>query len=153
FLVPMDLPGDSAEKINNKIGLRVMQNADLRFDQGATSDAHALAGSATVEAANELLRNSRMWVGWEALGARLHAFDAARDYALDRQQFGRPLAKSQLIQQDLAEMISNASACPGLMQQIARLQTAGSVDMVHAAMAKSTGTRLLRDSVARARNI
>src|SRR5690625_590235 len=153
FLVQMDLPGVSAEKINNKIGLRVMQNADLSFDQVEISDADALPGAAKFEAANEMLRNSRIWVGWEALGAQLHAFDVARDYALDRQQFGRPLAKSQLIQQDLAEMISDASACSGLMQQIARLQTAGSVDMVHAAMAKSTGTRLLRDSVARARNI
>src|SRR5699024_1683253 len=117
------------------------------------SDADALPGAAKFEAANEMLRNSRIWVGWEALGAQLHAFDVARDYALDRQQFGRPLAKSQLIQQDLDEMISNASACSEHVQQIPRLHTVASVDMVHAAMSKFTGTRPLRDSVDHARNI
>src|SRR5699024_12873974 len=149
FLVQMDLPGVSAEKINNKIGLRVMQNADLSFDQVEISDADALPGAAKFEAANGMLRNSRICVGGEALGAQLHAFDVARDYALDSQQFGRPLAKSRLIQQDRAEMISNASACSGRMQQIARLQTAGSVDKVHAEMANSTGTRRWRGPVAR----
>src|SRR5699024_11694606 len=128
FLVQMDLPGVYAEKINNKIGLRVMQNADLSFDQVEISDADALPGADKFEAANEMLRNSRIWVGWEPLGAQLYGFDVAREYALDRQQFGRPLAKSQLIQPDLAELISNVSASSGLMHHIARLQTAGSVD-------------------------
>ncbi len=153
FLVRMDLPGVNAKKITNKVGLRVMQNADLTFDHVEINDADALPGAEKFEAANQMLRNSRVWVGWQALGAQLHAFDVARDYALDRQQFGQPLAKFQLVQQDLAEMISNASACMALMSQVARLQEDGTVDMVHAAMGKSTGSRMLRDSVARARNI
>lgn len=50
-------------------------------------------------------------------------------------------------------MISNAMASFGLMYQVARLQQTGQVEMVHAAMGKSTGSRLLRDSASRARNI
>lgn len=153
FLVRLDLPGVTAEKISNKIGLRVMQNADIVFDQVEISDADALPGAAEFSAANEMLRNSRIWVGWQAYGAQLHTFDVARDYALGRQQFGQPLAKFQLVQQDLAEMISNAMASFGLMHQVARLQAEGRVEMVHAAMAKSTGSRMLRDSAARARNM
>ena len=153
FLVSMDLPGVTTTKISNKIGLRVMQNADIVFDHVEISDADALPGAAEFSAANEMLRNSRIWVGWQAYGAQLHTFDVARDYALGRTQFGQPLVKFQLVQQDLAEMISNAMASFGLMHQVARLQTEGRVEMVHAAMAKSTGSRMLRDSAARARNM
>lgn len=153
FLVRMDLPGVSAEKIVDKIGLRVMQNADIVFENVEISAADILPGAAEFSAANEMLRNSRVWVGWQAYGAQLHAFDVARDYALDRKQFGKPLAKFQLVQQDLAEMISNAMASFGLMSHVARFQEERRVEMVHAAMAKSTGSRMLRDSAARARNI
>lgn len=153
FLVGMDLPGVTTEKISEKIGLRVMQNADIDFDNVAIADGDMLPGAAKFSAANEMLRNSRIWVGWQAFGAQMHAFDVARDYALDRTQFGKPLAKFQLVQQDLAEMISNAMASFSLMYQVARLQQERRVEMIHAAMAKSTGSRMLRDSAARARNI
>lgn len=153
FLVRMDLPGVSAKKISNKTGLRVMQNADITFENVRVEQTDLLPGAAEFSAANEMLRNSRIWVGWQAYGAQLHAFDVARDYAMSRQQFGRPLVNFQLIQQDLAEMISNAMASFGLMYQVARLQQTGQVEMVHAAMGKSTGSRLLRDSASRARNI
>src|SRR5699024_1498210 len=97
FLVRMDLPGVSADKITNKIGLRVMQNADISFDNVQIREEDLLPGAAEFSAANNMLRNSRIWVGWQAYGAQMHAIDVARDYALDRQQFGRPLAKFQLI--------------------------------------------------------
>ncbi|OAV60316.1 acyl-CoA dehydrogenase family protein [Enteractinococcus helveticum] len=153
FLVPMDRPGITAKKIHHKTGLRVMQNADITFDKVEIQQADLLPGAIEFSAANQLLRNSRVWVGWQAYGAQLHAFDVARDYALSRQQFGQPLAKFQLIQQELAEMISNAMATFGLMYHVARLQQENRVQMVHAAMAKSTGSRLLRETAARARNI
>lgn len=153
FLVRMDQAGVTAQKIHHKMGLRVMQNADLTFDNVEIEDADILPGAIEFSAAHELLRNSRVWVGWQALGAQLHAFDVARDYALSRLQFGQPLASFQLIQQDLAEMISNAMASFGLMYQVARLQQEGRVQMVHAAIGKSTGSRLLRETAAHARNI
>lgn len=153
FLVRMDTPGVAAQKITNKMGLRVMQNADITFDHVEIAESDQLPGAAQFSAANKMLLNSRIWVGWQAYGAQLHAFDVARAYALDRLQFGKPLAKFQLVQQDLAEMISNAMASFGLMYQIARLQQEGRVDMVHAAMGKTTGSRFLRDAAAKARNI
>lgn len=153
FLVRMDLPGITAKKIRHKTGLRVMQNADITFEHVEIQDEDALPGAVDFGAANELLRNSRVWVGWQAYGAQLHAFDVARSYALNRQQFGQPLANFQLIQQELAEMISNATATFGLMYQVARLQEEGRIQMVHATMGKASGSRMLRESAARVRNI
>lgn len=153
FLVRMDKPGITAEKIRYKSGLRVMQNADITFDQVHIHSEDLLPGAVEFSAANKLLRNSRVWVGWQAYGAQLHAFDVAREYAMSRLQFGQPLARFQLIQQELAEMVSNAMASFGLMHQIARLQQQDRVEMVHAAMGKTTGSRMLREAAAKARNI
>ena len=79
------------------------------------------------------------------------ALDVARAYATEREQFSRPLAKFQLIQQAIAEIAGNAHATLGLMMQVAREQEAGTLQMMHAALGKSTGTRLTRESVAKAR--
>lgn len=153
FLVETDRPGYNARKIANKIGLRVMQNAHITLDDVRIPAENHLPGTTNFSTANELLRNSRVWVGWQAVGAQLAAFDVAREYALEREQFGQPLAKFQLIQQPLTEILGNAKACLGLMMQVARVQQEGRLDMVHAAMGKATGTRLLRESAAKARGI
>lgn len=153
FLVRSDSEGFSTEKIVNKIGLRVMQNAHITMDNVKVGQADLMPGADNFAAANEMLRNSRIWVGWQGYGAQMAAFDVAREYALERKQFGRPLAKFQLVQQGIAEIISNAQASLGIMMQVARLQESGNVDMVHAAMGKATGSRLLRESAAIARNL
>ncbi|PXA77229.1 acyl-CoA dehydrogenase [Auritidibacter sp. NML100628] len=152
FLIDSSTPGFSAAKIGHKIGLRVMQNADITLDNVLVSSDDMLPGVVGFDSANEMLRNSRVWVGWQAVGAQLGAFDVMRNYALNRQQFGRRLVKFQLIQQGLADLISNAHACLGIMMNIARLQETNQIEMVHAAMGKATGSRLLRESAAIARN-
>lgn len=146
FIVPTDAPGYEAEKIRNKIGLRVMQNAHITLtDVKVPASAH-LPGAVNFDAANEMLRNSRAWVGWQGYGIQLGIFDIARDYAITRQQFGKPLAKFQLIQKNIAEIMSNTQAALGLMMNCARMQENGTLDMVHAAMAKATTTKLARQS-------
>lgn len=153
FLVETDRPGYRATKIEHKIGLRIMQNADIVFDEVRIPAENHLPGATDFSRANEMLRNSRVWVGWQAVGAQLAAFDIARDYVLSRQQFGKKLAEFQLVQQSLSEILGNAQASMGLMVQLARKQEEGQLDMVHAALAKSTATRLLRESAAKARSL
>ncbi|MFP3481260.1 acyl-CoA dehydrogenase family protein, partial [Burkholderia sp. SIMBA_057] len=76
------------------------------------------------------------------------AFDIARSYALDRKQFGKELARFQLVQQQLADILGNANASLSMMVELARIQQAGKLEMVQAAMCKATTTRLARSSVA-----
>ncbi|WP_179390380.1 acyl-CoA dehydrogenase family protein [Psychromicrobium silvestre] len=151
FIVETDRPGYSATKIEHKMGLRIMQNAHIVLDQVRIPEANLLPGASDFAAANELLRDSRAWVGWQAAGIQFGTFDIARDYALERIQFGRPLAKFQLIQLSLSEILGNASASLALMLQFARMQEQGDAQMVQAAMAKATTTRLARESVAKGR--
>ena len=153
FIVETDRPGYTATKIANKIGLRIMQNADIVLDDVRIPASNMLPGAQTFAAANDLLRDSRAWVGWQGAGIQLAAFDIARAYALERKQFGKELARFQLIQQQLAEMLGNATASLALMAQLARVQSAGKLEMVQAAMAKSTTTRLARASVAMGRSL
>ena len=153
FIVETDRPGYSATKICNKIGLRIMQNADIVLDEVRIPASNLLPGATDFSKANDLLRDSRAWVGWQAAGIQLAAFDVARAYALERKQFGKELARFQLIQQQLAEILGNASASLALMAQLARIQQDGKLEMVQAAMAKSTTTRLARASVAMGRSL
>ncbi|WP_159705191.1 acyl-CoA dehydrogenase family protein [Arthrobacter sp. 18067] len=153
FIVETDRPGYSATKISNKIGLRIMQNADIVLDEVRIPLENLLPGATEFSRANDLLRDSRAWVGWQAAGIQLAAFDIARSYALERQQFGKELARFQLVQQQLADILGNANASLSMMVELARIQQAGKLEMVQAAMCKATTTRLARSSVAMGRSL
>ncbi|WP_073707293.1 acyl-CoA dehydrogenase family protein [Glutamicibacter sp. 0426] len=148
YLVESDRPGYSATKIENKIGLRGMQNADIRLENVRIPVVNKLPGATSFAAANQLLMQSRAWVGWQAAGAIMATLDICKAYATQRQQFGKPLAAFQLIQQPLAEIAGNLGACLSMMCEIARKQERGKLRMEDAAMAKSTATRLARESAA-----
>ncbi|YCK81596.1 acyl-CoA dehydrogenase family protein [Arthrobacter sp. D3-18] len=151
FIVETDRPGYSATKISNKIGLRIMQNADIVLDEVRIPMENLLPGATEFSRANDLLRDSRAWVGWQAAGIQLAAFDIGRSYALERKQFGKELARFQLVQQQLADILGNANASLSMMVELARIQQAGKLEMVQAAMCKATTTRLARSSVAMGR--
>ncbi|MGP0222390.1 acyl-CoA dehydrogenase family protein [Paenarthrobacter sp. NCHU4564] len=153
FIVETDRPGYAATKISHKIGLRIMQNADILLDEVRVPLSNLLPGATEFSRANDLLRDSRAWVGWQAAGIQLAAFDIARSYSLSRFQFGRELARFQLVQQQLADILGNAHASLSLMVELARIQEAGKLEMVQAAMAKATTTRLARSSVAMGRSL
>lgn len=153
FIVETDRAGYAATKISNKIGLRIMQNADIVLSDVRIPAANLLPGATSFSRTNELLRDSRAWVGWQGAGIQLAAFDIARAYALDRRQFGKELARFQLVQQQLADILGNASVSLALMAQLARIQQEGKLEMAQAAMAKATITRLARASVAMGRSL
>ena len=153
FIVDASLPGVSRSRIENKIALRTVQNADVVFKDVQLAETDRFAGINSFEDTNQLLRGSRIMVAWQAVGQQLAAFDVARQYAVERQQFGRPLAKFQLIQQQLVTMLGNAVASMGMMARLAQLQDAGAADMPQVALAKSYTSARMRETVALGRSI
>jgi glutaryl-CoA dehydrogenase len=153
FIVDASLPGVSRSRIEHKIALRTVQNADIVFQDVRVAEADRFAGIRSFEDTNQLLRGSRMMVAWQAVGQQLAAFDVARQYAVERQQFGRPLAKFQLIQQQLVTMLGNAVASMAVMARLAQLQEAGAADMPQVALAKSYTSARMRETVAMGRSI
>lgn len=153
FIVDATLPGVTRSRIEHKIALRTVQNADIVFRDVQVAEADRFAGIGSFEDTNELLRGSRIMVAWQAVGQQLAAFDVARQHAVERQQFGRPLAKFQLIQQQLVTMLGNAVASMGMMVRIAQLQQEGTADMAQVALAKSYTSARMRETVAMGRSI
>lgn len=153
FIVDASLPGVSRSRIEHKIALRTVQNADIVFEDVHVAEADRFAGITSFEDTNQLLKGSRIMVAWQAVGQQLAAFDVARQYAVERRQFGRPLAKFQLIQQQLATMLGNAVASMGMMARLAQLQEEGGADMAQVALAKSYCSARMRETVALGRSI
>jgi len=153
FIVDATLPGVTRSRIENKIALRTVQNADIVFRDVQVAETDRFTGIGSFEDTNELLRGSRIMVAWQAVGQQLAAFDVARQHAVERQQFGRPLAKFQLIQQQLVTMLGNAVASMGMMVRIAQLQQEGTADMAQVALAKSYTSARMRETVAMGRSI
>ncbi|WP_342319352.1 acyl-CoA dehydrogenase family protein [Corynebacterium mayonis] len=153
FIVELDREGVTTAKISRKMGLRIMQNADIRFDNVLIPHSNAIPGAQSFANVNDFLCSSRAWVGWQGAGLQLGIFDKAREYAVTRQQFGRPIAKFQLIQEQLVRILGNANASLSMMAQVAQLQEEGKLEMPYAALAKATTTRLARESAAAGRAI
>ncbi|TFC84719.1 acyl-CoA dehydrogenase [Cryobacterium sp. TmT2-59] len=153
FIVEKERAGFSATTIENKIAVRIVQNADITLRDVRIPAGNWLPGSRSFEDTNVLLRNSRVWVAWQAVGQQFAAFDVARAYALERRQFGQPIASFQLVQEQLSRMIGNATLSLSLMVQLARLQESGRLTMDQAALAKATCTTRMRETVALGRGL
>lgn len=153
LIVEKERAGFTATPIQNKIAVRIVQNADLAFDNVRIPFANWLPGTRSFRDTNVLLRNSRVWVAWQAVGQQFAAFDMARAYAMERRQFGQPIASFQLVQAQLVRMIGNATLSLSLMIQLARLQETGRLTMDQAALAKASCTSLMRETVALGRGL
>ena len=160
FLLNANLPGVTRTRIENKTALRTVQNADIVLTDVRVPEADLLAGVDSFDDTKQLLRGSRIMVGWQAVGAQMAAFDVARDYAVGRLQFGRPLASFQLIQQQLVQMLGNTVASTGMLARVTELEHGGYAarggspgEMARAALAKSYASARMRESVAIGRSL
>ena len=153
FLVETSREGFSATLIENRIALRAVQNADIVLKDVVVPHFNKLAGANSFRDTNKVLKTTRATVGWQAVGIQLAAFDTARRYAVERHQFGKPIASFQLIQEQLVTMLSNAQASMGMMVRLAQMEDAGTTRNEHSAMAKAFVTKCMRETVALGRGI
>jgi glutaryl-CoA dehydrogenase len=153
FLVDTKLPGYGATKIENKISLRTVQNADITLDNVEVPDFFKLANANSFRDTNKVLKVTRLGVAWQAVGQQLAAFDVARRYAVERHQFGRPLASFQLVQSQLVQILGNAVSSMGMMVRLSQLEDAGQARDEQSALAKAFTTARMRESVAIGRSL
>ena len=153
FLVDTKTEGYSAVKIENKISLRTVQNADITLDNVVVPDFFKLANANSFRDTNKVLKVTRLAVAWQAVGQQLAAFDVARRYAVERTQFGRPIASFQLVQHQLVQILGNAVSSMGMMVRLSQLEDAGEAKDEQSALAKAFTTARMRESVALGRSI
>jgi glutaryl-CoA dehydrogenase len=119
-----------------------------RFEQLlAGSEAHGFADTA------EILRRTRSGVAWSSVGVMLAAYEIALAHATEREQFGRPIAGFQLVQDLLVRMLGNVTACLGMVTRLAQLQDEQVFRDEHSALAKAYVTSRMRETVGWAREL
>jgi glutaryl-CoA dehydrogenase len=106
FILDKGMPGLTAPKIEGKFSLRTSITGEIVMDDVFVPDANLLPNVAGLKGPMSCLNSARYGIAWGALGAAEFCWHAARQYTLDRQQFGRPLAANQLIQKKLADMMT-----------------------------------------------
>ena len=153
FLMDTKLPGFTATKIENKISLRTVQNADISLEDVVVPDFFKLANANSFRDTNKVLKVTRLGVAWQAVGQQLAAFDVARRYVVERHQFGRPLASFQLVQSQLVQILGNAVSSMGMMVRLSQLEDSGLAKDEQSALAKAFTTARMRESVAIGRSL
>ncbi|MFJ2261703.1 acyl-CoA dehydrogenase family protein [Streptomyces sp. NPDC087844] len=153
FVVGGGTPGFVTEKIENKISLRIVENADITLTDVRVPEADRLQNVESFRDVAEVLRATRSGVAWQALGVMIGAYELALAYATEREQFGRPLAGFQLVQDLLVKSLGNITACWGMLLQLARLQDSGVFKDEHSSLAKAHVTARMREVVGWAREI
>lgn len=153
FIVPTDTPGFSAEKIEGKYSLRTVQNAHITLTDVRVPDTARLPGVSSFREISEVLKSTRLEVGWTALGNAIGAFDAALAHAVDHHQFGRPLAKFQLVQDLLVRAEVNITSSLGALVQASRLADRDALEEDHASLVKLMAASQARQTVALCREV
>ncbi|GAA4418271.1 acyl-CoA dehydrogenase family protein [Georgenia halophila] len=153
FLVDRADGGVRIEKIRRKASLRIVDNGHVTFDGARVPESRRLQRVNSFADVNRLLRSMRTDVSWMATGAQAGAFRAAVRYTGERQQFGRPVARFQLVQDKLATMLGNLTASLGMAVRLSQLADSGGFSDADAAMAKAWIARRARETVALAREV
>jgi len=109
FILDKGMPGLSAPKIEGKLALRASITGEIVMDEVFVSEEQLLPDVSGLKGPFGCLNNARYGIAWGALGAAEACWHAARDYTMERKQFGRPLAANQLIQLKLADMQTEIS--------------------------------------------
>ncbi len=153
FVVEKDTPGMTFDLQQDKIALRVVQNAAVHLSGVRVPESNRLSGADTFADTAKVLRLTRMGVAWMATGCARGAYEHALRYTTEREQFGRPIASFQLVQDLLVRMLGNVTSSMALCVRSSQLQDAGVIGDEHASLAKAFTTVRMRETVGWAREV
>ncbi|MFD2825190.1 acyl-CoA dehydrogenase family protein [Leeuwenhoekiella polynyae] len=153
FIVRKENPGFKAEKMKDKMALRTVQNALITLSDCRVPESDRLQNANSFKDTAKVLQMTRASVAWQAVGCARGAYEAALKYTKKREQFGRPIASFQLIQNHLVEMVSNLTAMQTLCFRLSEMQDGGQLTDEHASLAKVFCSMRTRDVVSRAREV
>ncbi|MGI8437068.1 MAG: acyl-CoA dehydrogenase family protein [Chthoniobacterales bacterium] len=153
FLVERGTPGLRATLMESKLSLRAALTAELAFENCRLPASALLPKSSGLRSPLECLTHARYGIAWGAIGAALACFDEARQYALARQQFDRPIASFQLVQAKLARMLTEITKAQLLALRLAQLKDAGAAKHYHISMAKMNNVEIALDAARTTRDL
>ncbi|PVD23387.1 hypothetical protein C0Q70_16655 [Pomacea canaliculata] len=125
FIIEKGTPGLSAPKIEGKFSLRASVTGQIVMEDVEVPEENMLPNISGLGGPFGCLNNARYGIAWGVLGAAEFCLETARQYTLDRKQFGRPLAANQLIQKKMADMLTDISLGLQSCLQVGRLKDQG----------------------------
>lgn len=153
FLVEQDTPGYTGTPIRGKASLRAIHQAHIALDDVRVPLDSVLPGTKSFKDASIVLYATRSGVAWSALGHATACYEAALAYSKERVQFGKPLAKFQMVQERLTHMLEDLTAMQLYCRRLADLETAGELRPTQASLAKFHNTRAARRVASIARDL
>ena len=125
FILDKGMKGLTAPAIHGKVGLRTSITGEIVMDGVVVPEENLLPGAEGLKGPFTCLNSARYGISWGALGAAEFCWHTARQYVLDRKQFGRPLAANQLIQKKLADMQTEITLGLQACLRLGRMKDAG----------------------------
>ena len=153
FVVERGTMGLGTTAIEGKLSLRTSVTGMIHLDDVIVGEESLLPGVEGLKGPFECLNRARFGISWGALGAAEFCFEAARQYGLDRRQFGRPLAATQLYQKKLADMLSEIALGLQASLRVGRLMDEGSFAPEMASLVKRNNVGKALDIARAARDM
>ena len=125
FILEKGWKGLSAPVIHGKVGLRTSVTGEIVMDEVFVPEENAFPEVRGLKGPFTCLNSARFGIAWGALGAAQACYETARNYVLERKQFGRPLAANQLIQKKLADMCTEIALGLQAVLRIGRMKDEG----------------------------
>ena len=154
FLVERGTPGFTATEIHGKLSMRASVTASLAFNNCRVPESALLPQAKGLRAPLSCLSQARYGIGWGVIGAAMDCYETARAYSILRKQFdGRPIASHQLVQEKLADMITEITKAQLLALQVGRLKDQGQADAAHISMLKRNNVAMALDCARTSRDL
>ena len=153
FLVETENPGFHADVLPRKASQRAAWQTQIKLEDCHVPEGARLPKAEGLGSTLSILTHSRYGVGWDGLGQAADCYEIALAYAKEREQFGRPIASFQLVQQKLVEMVNEISLSQLLSIHVGRLKDAGGLDPATVSMFKMNNVAKARQIAATAREV
>jgi len=153
FLVPRGVRGLTARDIHKKLSLRASITSELHLDEVRLPADAVLPGVTGLKGPLSCLTEARFGIAWGATGAARTCLESALDYALTREQFGKPIGAFQLTQAKLSWMAADLYRSQLLALHLGRLKEAGELTPVQVSIGKMTCVRSAIDIARQARTV
>lgn len=153
LIVERGMEGFTTPETHNKWSLRASCTGELVFDNVKVPKENLLPGKSGLGAPLMCLDSARFGIAWGAIGAAMDCYESARKYALERIQFGKPIASFQLVQKKLAEMLTEITKAQLLAWKVGKMLNEGKAKTVHISMAKRNNVEMALNIAREARQI
>ena len=154
FLVERGTPGFSTSDIHGKWSMRASVTSSLSFSDCRVAADHILPGAKGLKGPLACLTQARFGIGWGAVGAAMDCYETARQYSVLRKQFDdRPIASHQLVQEKLANMITEITKAQLLALHCGRLKDQKRLDPAHVSMLKRNNVAIALDCARQSRDL